>query len=155
MEPVAELLELADGYGRPRTTLAWGVVRAELERALHYWIATVGPDRGPHVVPVDGLWLDDVWYYGGSDQAVHHRNALRSHRVVMHLADAAEAVIVEGDVRRADPSAELARRLADASQAKVRLLPRGRSVRRCAPLHPRRVRAWRSFPQDATRFRFG
>lgn len=154
VEPIAELLHLPGGYGRPTRMLGWAVVRAELERALHYWVATTGPDGRPHVVPVDGLWLDDVWYYGGSDRTVHHRNVRARPDVVMHLPDAANAVIVEGEVRPANPSAELAQRLADASQAKYGYSPGAGAYSGALALFPRRVRAWRSFPEDATRFRF-
>jgi hypothetical protein len=51
-------------------------VRAAREAATHYRVTTVRPDGRPHAVPVDGLWLDDVGFYGGSEQAVHYRNAL-------------------------------------------------------------------------------
>jgi hypothetical protein len=27
-------------------------------------------------VPLDGIWVDDVWWYGGAPQTVHIRNAV-------------------------------------------------------------------------------
>jgi hypothetical protein len=47
-DPVAELLELPKGYGRPRAPLAWAAVRARLVVAMRYWLATVRPDGRPH-----------------------------------------------------------------------------------------------------------
>lgn len=132
MDPIAERLELPDGYGRVTKTLAWATVRAALEGAMHYWVTTVRPDGRPHAVPVDGLWLDDAWFYGGSEQAVHYRNALASPRVVVHLPDPAKAVVVEGDVRLARPSPELARRLAEASRAKYGYGPTPTPTRACS-----------------------
>jgi pyridoxamine 5'-phosphate oxidase-like protein len=131
MPPTAELLDLPKEYGRATRKLAWATVRAELERATQYWLATRRPDGRAHVVPLDGVWLDDVCYYGGSEQAAHYRNALADPGVVMHLPDPVKAVIVEGDARLAHPSPELARRLDR--------LPHGRHqvpVRRAAALPP-------------------
>jgi nitroimidazol reductase NimA-like FMN-containing flavoprotein (pyridoxamine 5'-phosphate oxidase superfamily) len=157
MSPRAELLRLPDGYGTPSTTLDWAEVRARLEEARAYWVATCRPDGRPHVVPVDGLWFDDVFYYGGGPDAVHVRSARANPEVVMHLADPHRSVIVEGRVRPAAPGAALARRLLAASNAKYPEY--GTSSDPAAyddalALHPRRVLAWSSYPRDATRFLF-
>jgi Pyridoxamine 5'-phosphate oxidase len=154
MDPIAEPLELPDGYGRVTGTLAWPAVRAELERALRYWLATTTPHGRTHVVPVDGVWLDDVWFYGGSERAAHYRNALDNPNAVMHLPDPMRAVIVEGVVRLAHPSPETAERLAQASKAKYGYAPDPSAYDGALGLFPRRVRAWTAFPSDATRFRF-
>ena len=53
--PTAEKLVLPQGYGQTTQTLAWDQVRAQLEQAKQYWLATNRPDGSPHVVPVDGL----------------------------------------------------------------------------------------------------
>ena len=58
--PVAEPLDLPAAYGTPQVTLAWGDVRARLVGATHYWLASVRADGRAHVVPLDGLWLDDA-----------------------------------------------------------------------------------------------
>ena len=155
MEPVAERLDLPREYGDPTEPLDWGTVRAELERAQHYWIVTVRDDGPPHAVPVDGIWLDDAWYYGGSDETVHHRSVVANPEVVMHLEDGMKAVIVEGEVRRTTPPGALAQRLADVSRKKYGY---GQSAsdyeKGVLTLLPRRVLAWTAFPKDATRFRF-
>ena len=156
MEPIAELLDLPKEYGEPTEPLEWGIVRAELERARAYWIVTVREDGRPHAVPVDGIWLDDAWYYGGSDETVHHRSVVANPEVVMHLEDGMKAVIVEGEVRRTNPSGELAQRLADASRQKYGYGMSAGDYERSGALtlRPRRVLAWMAFPRDATRFRF-
>jgi hypothetical protein len=156
MEPIAELLDLPKEYGNPTEPLDWGTVRAELERAHHYWIVTVREDGRPHAVPVDGIWLEDAWYYGGSDETVHHRSVVANPDVVMHLEDGMKAVIVEGEVQRSTPSASLAQRLADASRKKYGYGMDAGEYERAGvlTLRPRRVLAWMAFPKDATRFRF-
>jgi pyridoxamine 5'-phosphate oxidase-like protein len=87
MEPTAERLALPDGYGEATTTLAWDAVRDRLEQAPRYWLVTTHPDGRAHVVPVDGLCLDDTWFYGGSPETLHHRNLERNPRAVVHLED--------------------------------------------------------------------
>ena len=66
--PIADKLVLPQGYGQTTESLAWEDVRTQLEQAKQYWLATNRGDGSPHVVPVDGLWVDDVWYYGGSPE---------------------------------------------------------------------------------------
>jgi hypothetical protein len=154
MEPVAEPLDLPPEYGTVTEIRQWSAVREELEQARYYWLATVRPDGRPHAVPLDGIWMDDVWYYGGSDQAVHYRNVAERPEAVMHVGDGLQAIIVEGEVRPARPSKALARRLATASRAKYGYAPPVSSYAGALGLFPRRVLAWTALPRDATRFRF-
>jgi nitroimidazol reductase NimA-like FMN-containing flavoprotein (pyridoxamine 5'-phosphate oxidase superfamily) len=137
--PIAEKLVLPQGYGQTTETLAWEHVRAELEQAKQYWLATNRGDGSPHVVPVDGLWVDDVWYYGGSPETVHVQMVRANPHVSMHLPDPWKVVVVHGAVRVSKPSPELAKRLpSDAphtwlSRAR-RSSGRPRSAARRAPL---------------------
>jgi hypothetical protein len=155
MEPSAEPLELPAEYGKVTTVLRWPTIRAFLERAERYWIATTRSDGRPHVVPVDGIWLDDRWYFGGSEHAIHQRTVAANPNVVMHLEDAMKAVIVEGQVRQTKPSSAVAKRLVAASREKYGYAPSVSSYQKGVPtLMPNRVLAWTAFPKDATRFRF-
>ena len=155
--PVAEKILLPEGYGKTTETLSWNSVRTQLEEAKQYWLATIRGDGSPHVVPLDGLWVDDVWYYGGSPKTIHVRTVRTDPNVTMHLADPWKVVVVEGEVRVTRLSHELAQRLADlASQkyAEYGIKFEASSYSEPGALHPRRVIAWSSFPKDATRFTF-
>jgi hypothetical protein len=155
MEPTAEPIRLPEGYGRTTTTLAWAAVRERLEQAPRYWLVTLRADGRPHAVPVDGLWLDDAWWYGGSPETLHQRNLRRDPRVVVHLEDTMAAVVLEGSMRLETPSPELADRMVAASRAKYGYAPPpGAYVAGAWALRPERARAWSAFPTDATRFRF-
>jgi hypothetical protein len=66
MEPTAERIDLPAGYGTATTTMAWATVREKLEQAPRYWLVTTRRDGRAHVVPVDGIWLDEAWWYGGA-----------------------------------------------------------------------------------------
>lgn len=155
--PTATKISFPKGYGTAKELLAWAEVRAQLEEAKAYWLATTRADGAPHVVPVDGLWVDEVWYYGGAPDTVHRRTVAQNPRVVMHLADPSKAVIVEGVVRGERPSRDLAQRLADASNTKYAEYGYHNDATAYADvlaLFPTKVLAWTAFPVDATRFEF-
>jgi hypothetical protein len=156
MDPTAERIDLPEGYGTATTTMDWAAVRERLEQAPRYWLVTNRRDGRAHVVPVDGLWLDEAWWYGGSPQTLHQRNLERDQRVVVHLEDTMAAVVLEGSMRREVPSPELARRLIAASKAKYGYAaPAEAYTAGLWVLRPERARAWSAFPTDVTRFRFG
>jgi hypothetical protein len=156
MDPTAEPMELPEGYGTATTTMDWAAVRERLAQAPRYWLVTNRRDGRAHVVPVDGLWLDDAWWYGGSPATLHQRNLEHDPRVVVHLEDTMAAVILEGSMRRVVPPAEQARRLVDASKAKYGYGPPPAAYAAGLwALYPERARAWSASPTDATRFRFG
>jgi Pyridoxamine 5'-phosphate oxidase len=156
MDPIAERIDLPAGYGVANRTMDWAAVRERLEQAPRYWLVTTCRDGRAHVVPVDGLWVDDAWWYGGSPETLHQRNLEHDQRVVVHLEDTTAAVILEGSMRRVTPAAELARRLSAASKAKYGYgPPPGAITAGVWALRPDRARAWSAFPTDATRFRFG
>ena len=155
--PSASRLRFPPGYGTSRKTLGWAEVRQRLEEARAYWLATTRADGRPHVVPLDGVWVDDVWWYGGAPQTVHIRNVGARPQAVMHLPDPMQAVIVEGTVRRVALEVEVAQRLADACNAKYAdygMDTTADTYRQALGLFPGRLLAWTAFPTDATRFEF-
>jgi hypothetical protein len=153
--PKTSSIRLPAEYGKPAQTLPWEDVRSRLEQATQYWLSTTRPDGRPHTVPVDGLWVDDRWYFSGSPQAVHQRNLHTNSEIVVHLSDAMKAVIVEGVATRRMVASSDARRLAAASKGKYGYAPPLRAYTSGIwGLEPRRVLAWTNFPQDATRFDF-
>jgi hypothetical protein len=156
--PTATLLRFPPGYGTPKKMLEWDVVRLLLEDAPAYWLATTRADGRPHVVPLDGVWVDDVWWYGGAPETVHIRNVTERPQAVMHLPDPMQPVIVEGVVQRVTLETELAQRLADVSNVKYAhygMENTADTYRKALGLFPDRVLAWTAFPKDATRFEFG
>ena len=158
MHPIAEQLRLPTGYGRPSKLLAWETVRRRLEEAEHYWLATTRPDGRPHIVPVDGVWVDDIWYFGGADETVHQRNLMHDPRVAVHLPDTIAAVIVEGTARWRRPSDEEAGRIAETTRVKYAKYGYPANAEDYAAgvwgLSPAVVLAWERLDVDATRFVF-
>jgi len=159
MEPVVQQLEVPEGYGNPNTLLSWAAVRKELEEAPQYWVATTRPDGRPHVVPRDGVWLDDGWYYGGSPEMVHNRNLESNSEAVMHIGDGLKAIIVEGEAKHVRLELEVAQRLADVNNRKYSHYGLNTKAdiyvtRGTLELKARRVLAWTNLPENATRFIF-
>jgi hypothetical protein len=155
MQPTATQLDHPRPYGTPIRVLLWDAVDRKLADAERYWLATTRPDGRPHVVPLDGLWVDGAWYFGGHFSTVYQRNLRHSREVVVHLEDATAAVIVEGAVELVQAPAALARRLSEASKEKYGYgQPASTYENGVWCLRPRRVIAWDSLPDDATRFTF-
>jgi phage terminase large subunit-like protein len=146
------------GYGIPegrKGLLPWSHVAERMAAAMHYWICTVDPEGRPHATPVDGLWLDDALYFGGSTQTRRHRNLIANAAVCVHLESASDVVILHGDARELRrPDATLAARLAEASRQKYGYAPKPEDYAKGGVfvLRPRLAFAWKEFPNDATRF---
>jgi hypothetical protein len=157
LPPTAEPMTLPAGYGqRSAALLPWTDLSQRLAEAQRYWLATVRPDGRPHVVPTDGLWVDNAFWFGGSAETVHHRNLCGNGAAAIHLEDSTQAIIVEGQARLTTPSLAQAHALAALSKSKYGFAA---PVETCMAeiwlLSPTRVLAWTNFPTDATRFRFG
>ena len=155
--PRARRLRFPPGYGSSRRTLPWASVRERLVEARTYWLATTRADGRPHAVPLDGIWVDDVWWYGGAPGTVHIRNVEARPDAVLHLPDPMAAVIVAGAVRRVTLEDDVAQRLADACNTKYAdygMDATASTYREARGLFPQRVLAWTVFPTDATRFEF-
>lgn len=158
-EPRAEQLPLLAEYGNPKKQLEWAAIRKELEDAPTYWVSTTRPDGRPHVVPRDGVWLDDTWYYSGAAKTVHNRNIAKNPAAVMHVGDGIKAIIVEGEVATASPTREIAQRLSDTTNVKYAHYDMNTTADTYLSgdylaLKARRVLAWTFLPEDATRFLF-
>jgi Pyridoxamine 5'-phosphate oxidase len=153
--PVVESIRLPKAYGVPTQLLPWAEVDERLNSALHYWLATTRPDGRPHVVPVDGIWLDRACYFGGDPETVHARNLQADPRAAIHLDDSEAATIAEGVADIHTPTPEFAGELAAAAKRKY-----GYSVGADVylggvwRLRPTTVLAWTRLYRDATRFRF-
>jgi hypothetical protein len=157
LEPKASRPELPPEYGvskSPKGLLPWSHVTERLMKAVHYWICTVSPDGRPHATPVDGLWLDDRLYFGGSPQTRRQRNLAANPAVCIHLESGTDVVILHGEARAHRPDRVLAKRLAEASRHKYGYGPRPEEYETSGVhvFRPRVVFAWTNLPKDATRW---
>jgi len=155
--PRASRPNLPPEYGvshNPKGLLPWSHVTERMTQSLHYWISTVSPDGRPHATPVDGLWLNDRLYFGGSPQTRRQRNLAANPAVCVHLESGTDVVILHGEVRAQRPDRALANRLAEGSARKYGYGPKP-EVYEATDVQVFRARvafAWTNLPKDATRW---
>lgn len=116
-EPTAER-NLA-GYGLP--PIPWTWVRERLAQGLTQapgtggpnrhtcWLATVGPDGNPHVMPLGVLWIDGAFYFTSGAGTRKSRNLARNPHCVLTVATEAFDLVVEGKAVRVTDDARLER----------------------------------------------
>lgn len=105
---------------------------------------------------MDGIWLDDRLYFGGSPKTRRQRNLAANPAVCAHLESGSDVVILHGEVRAKRPDHALALRLAAASAQKYGYgqKPEDYEKTDVSVMRPRIVCAWTALPKDATRFEF-
>ncbi len=78
------------------TMAAWSEIVLRLSEERTYWLGTVGPDASPHTSPVWGAVVEDVWYCFSERSTIKARNLALNTRVVLHLSDGEDVLIVRG-----------------------------------------------------------
>jgi nitroimidazol reductase NimA-like FMN-containing flavoprotein (pyridoxamine 5'-phosphate oxidase superfamily) len=151
------------GYGIPRTRkgmLDWEWARERLEVALVYWVASIRPEGGPHVMPTWGVWLDERFWFEGGMGTRRARNIAHNPAIVVHVEQGDDAVIVEGMAEMTrSPDADLAARLVE-GYGKYRTShgytadPANWESGGLWAMRPTLAFAWSKYPQDATRWHF-
>jgi hypothetical protein len=149
---------MSSDYGVPKNKtglLEWSHVTKRMVEAMHYWICTVDSNGLPHATPVDGLWLDDALYFGGSPKTRRHRNLVSNPEVCVHLESALDVIILRGIAQEVRPvERELAVRLTEASKKKYGfgMSPEDYAKAGMWMLRPRVGLGWKNFPKDVTRW---
>jgi hypothetical protein len=155
MDPAADRPYIAHReYGVPtdlKGLVPWSYVRDRFADEQNYWVGSTGPDGNPHVRPVWGVFVDDTIHFGGGPMTRWSRNLAENPWASVHLESGSEVVIAEGPVERIEDAGDpRLPAIDDAYEAKY-------NMRHGPPiwvLRPTVVLAWKSFPKDATRFRF-
>jgi hypothetical protein len=78
------------------SALAWAAVAAQLNAARIYWLSTVARGGGPHVSPVWGVVVGEVWFGYSERHTVKARNLAADSRMSVHLAGGEDVLIVYG-----------------------------------------------------------
>ncbi len=87
------------GYGVPEDEegmLPWSHAEERLMFAKNYWVTTASDQMKPHAVPIWGVWLDGMLYFGIGPRS--SRNISVNPQVSVHLESGDQVVIVEGHV---------------------------------------------------------
>ena len=94
----------APGYGilppdEGSGLLDWSWAAERLSSSHTYWVATVRQDSRPHVMPVWGVWLDNVFYFSSGRRSRKIRNLATNAHCVVSIQDGTDCVIVEGEAK--------------------------------------------------------
>lgn len=93
-------VQKVEGYQMPEhhdNLLSWDFVKIQMSESTYYWFTTVSADGRPHAVPVWAVWYNNRVHVEGSPKTKWVQNLLRDSRVTVHLPNAEQVVIVEGN----------------------------------------------------------
>ena len=76
--------------------LSWSEVEGRLAGGGWFWLATVRPDGGPHLVPLFAAWAGTSFFIASKDRARKSRNLEADSRCVISTDTGDLHVIVEG-----------------------------------------------------------
>jgi pyridoxine/pyridoxamine 5'-phosphate oxidase len=150
---------MPDGYGIKTDEAGlqdWSRFEERMAGSRNYWIATVGQDERPHVMPVWGLWLDGAVLFSTDPSSRKGRNLAARPDVVVHLESGDDVVILEGMVEPVT-DARLLERFVEAYDAKYHFRPEpGNPAHGVYAVRPRRGFSWleKDFPVTATGWRW-
>lgn len=140
--------------------LEWAWVDEQMTAARNYWIISTRKAGAPHAAPVWGVWIDGVFYWSTSENAVKARNLLNNPQVIVHLESGDDVVIMEGRAAVIDQAkeAEMMKRITGAYAIKYEMPDAAEAFSGglAFALAPSVVMAWREsdFPKTAARFEF-
>ncbi len=80
--------------------LPWSWAEERLAACRNYYVATTRPDGRPHVMPVWGIWLENMFLFSTGADSRKARNFAANPSCTLTVEGAAEAVIVEGRVEQ-------------------------------------------------------
>lgn len=156
IEPALTRLHFPAAYGAPKTTslMPWAAANARLEQASHYWLCTVGPATMPTARPLDGVWITNALYFGGDPATRWRRNLSANATASVHLDDAENPVMLEGEVVVDGASDELAAVVAERTHTKYGWGSVDQYRAEVCAFIPQRAIAWTGLFENATRFTF-
>ena len=156
VDPVRTRLKLPTAYGAPSDTplLPWSSVVERLQRAEHYWLSTADRNAVPISRPLDGVWLDGAFYFGGDPATRWRRNLAENPQACLSLNDATDPVILDGSVVVKSLDANDADQVAKTTQAKYGWGSVEQFQNETCVFTPLQAIAWIGLFQRATRFRF-
>jgi nitroimidazol reductase NimA-like FMN-containing flavoprotein (pyridoxamine 5'-phosphate oxidase superfamily) len=91
----------------PRKWISWKHANEKLASEKVYWISTASGEGKPHAAPVWGIWRNGNFYFETDPKSPKGRNLVENPRIVFHVQDGMDTVIVEGTVEREKDSRRL------------------------------------------------
>ena len=156
IDPVRTRLKLPASYGAPTDSplLEWSSVTERLQQAEHYWLSTADSNAIPMSRPLDGVWLDTAFYFGGDPATRWRRNLAENSYACLSVDDATNPVILEGSVSVTSLDSILAVKVGTATQDKYGWGSADQLRIESCVFTPIRAIAWMGLFHHATSFRF-
>jgi hypothetical protein len=80
----------------PKLWITWAHANEKLTNEEVYWISTSSRAAKPHAAPVWGIWKANTFLFETDPRSVKGRNLEGNPRIVVHVQDGLDTVIVEG-----------------------------------------------------------
>jgi general stress protein 26 len=84
----------------PGQWITWSHANDKLSKEKVYWISTASKEGGPHAAPVWGIWKNGLFFFETDPNSPKGRNLIKNPRIVFHVQDGMDTVIVEGIAER-------------------------------------------------------
>jgi len=84
----------------PKLWITWAHANGKLKDEKVYWVATSSSAGRPHAAPVWGIWKGNAFYFETDPASVKGKNLIENPRIVVHIQDGLDTVIVEGKASR-------------------------------------------------------
>ncbi len=158
MTPTSERPDIPPGYGVATDAdglLAWETVATAVAGAEIYWLATLLPSGGPHLVPLHATALDGHVFLSGDEQSRWYRNLGADPRIQVGIEHDELQVMVRGRATHETIEGDRLQQVSESLQSKY-----GFSFDQPLPMWvvaPDTVLAFEParFASSPTRFRFG
>ncbi len=156
IEPVRTRLRLPAAYGAPTDSplLEWSIIVKRLQEAEHYWLTTADRNAVPISRPLDGIWLDGLFYFNGDPATRWRKNLSENPQVCLSLDDATNPVILDGSVSVRPLDAKDAEKVAKTTQEKYGWGSSEQFQSESCVFTPIQCLSWFGLFENATRFRF-
>ena len=116
-----------------------------LENDVDLWVTTADPASGsPYMIPLSFHWDGQVILLATAASSPTGRNLMASRQVRLGIGETRDVVLVEGEVARSFPAAEIADALGDTFARRTGFDPRqSGSSFLFFEIRPLRIQAWR------------
>lgn len=114
------------GYGilgpkNGKGLLPWKWARKKFSEARNYMLGTTRPDGTPHIMPVWGVWMDELFYFSTGENSRKAHNLQSNPKCALGIGnqDNEESIILEGIAEKVSEK-RLLNRFKEAYQSKYK-----------------------------------
>jgi general stress protein 26 len=84
----------------PKLWVTWSHANQKLRDEKVYWISTASSGGKPNATPVWGIWKSNTFYFESDPGSVKAKNIEENPRVIVHVQDGLDTVIMRGTAAR-------------------------------------------------------